>query len=117
MSLIEYVGSKKIEYTYDASDTRISKTVGNNTTYYTHGVNGNAEMETIVGASTTSRYYIWGLDHLGLIQSSARYYYLKDHLGSVRMIIDKNGKVKAYDDYYPYGLSDAWSQSQHGDGG
>ncbi len=88
-----------------ASGTRISKTVGNNTTYYTHGASGNSEMETIVGSSsTTNRYYIWGLDHLGLIQSSARYYYIKDHLGSVRMIIDKNGKVKAYDDYYPFGL-------------
>ncbi len=114
MPLIEYNGNKKLEYTYDANGTRISKTVGSNTTYYTKGSSGNNEMETIVSASsTTNRYYIWGLsagggslsgDHLGLIQSSARYYYLKDHLGSVRMIIDKNGKVKAYDDYYPYGL-------------
>ncbi len=61
-------------------------------------------METIIGSSsTTNRYYIWGLDHLGLIQSSARYYYLKDHLGSIRMTINKNGKVVSYNDYYPYG--------------
>ncbi len=114
MPLAEYKGNTRYDYTYDANGTRIAKTVGSNTTYYTKGSSGNNEMETIVGASsTTNRYYIWGLsagggslsgDHLGLIQSSARYYYLKDHLGSVRMIIDKNGKLKAYDDYYPYGL-------------
>ncbi len=105
MPLVEYNGNTRYDYVYDANETRVSKKVGTNTTYYTQGASGNAEMETIVGtSSTTNRYYIWGLDHIGLIQSSARYYYIKDHLGSVRMIIDKNGKVKAFDDYYPYGL-------------
>ncbi len=103
MPLIEYKGNQKLEYTYDANGTRISKTVGKNNTYYTTGVTGNSEMETIVGASTTSRYYIWGLDHLGHITSAMHYYYLKDHLGSIRMTINKNGKVVSYNDYYPYG--------------
>ncbi len=103
MPLAEYKGNTRYDYTYDANGTRISKTVGKNTTYYTHGVSGNAEMETIVGASTTSRYYIWGLDHLGHITASMHYYYLKDHLGSIRMTINKNGKVVSYNDYYPYG--------------
>ncbi len=104
MPLIEYKGNQKLEYTYNANGTRISKTVGKNTTYYTHGVSGNAEMETIIGtSSTTSRYYIWGLDHLGHITASMHYYYLKDHLGSIRMTINKNGKVVSYNDYYPYG--------------
>ncbi len=104
MPLAEYKGNTRYDYVYDANGTRISKTVGKNTTYYTQGVSGNAEMETIVGASTTSRYYIWGLDHLGHITSAMHYYYLKDHLGSIRMTVNKNGKVVSYDDYYPYGL-------------
>ncbi len=104
MPLIEYKGNQKLDYTYDANGTRISKTVGKNTTYYTHGVSGNAEMETIIGtSSTTSRYYIWGLDHLGHITSAMHYYYLKDHLGSIRMTVNNNGKVVSYNDYYPYG--------------
>ncbi len=104
MPLAEYKGNTRYDYTYDANGTRISKTIGKNTTYYTHGVSGNAEMETIIGtSSTTSRYYIWGLDHLGHITSAMHYYYLKDHLGSIRMTVNKNGKVVSYNDYYPYG--------------
>jgi RHS repeat-associated protein len=34
----------------------------------------------------------------------AKKYYLKDHLGNIRVTIDANGVVKAYDDYYPFGL-------------
>ena len=33
-----------------------------------------------------------------------KHYYLKDHLGSVRVTIDQTGSVKSYDDYYPFGL-------------
>ena len=32
------------------------------------------------------------------------YYYLRDHLGSVRVIIDSLGRVKERNDYYPFGL-------------
>ncbi|MEW6196681.1 MAG: RHS repeat-associated core domain-containing protein [Bacteroidota bacterium] len=32
-----------------------------------------------------------------------RYYYLKDHLGSVRCVVDNNGSVVSAQDYYPYG--------------
>ncbi len=33
-----------------------------------------------------------------------RYYYLKDHLGSVRVVVNDNKEVKDYADYYPFGL-------------
>ena len=33
-----------------------------------------------------------------------RYYYLADHLGSVRATVNENGDVVGYDDYYPFGL-------------
>ena len=36
-------------------------------------------------------------------QAATRYYYLKDHLGSVKMTVDTSGTVVGYDDYYPYG--------------
>jgi RHS repeat-associated protein len=31
-------------------------------------------------------------------------YFLKDHLGSIRVTIDENANVLGYDDFYPYGL-------------
>ena len=34
-----------------------------------------------------------------------RYYYLKDHLGSTKMMVDASGTVASYDDYYPFGLT------------
>ena len=33
-----------------------------------------------------------------------RHFYLKDHLGSVRVTVDEEGEPIGYDDYYPYGL-------------
>ena len=32
------------------------------------------------------------------------YYYLKDHLGSIRAVIDSAGNVCERNDYYPFGL-------------
>lgn len=33
------------------------------------------------------------------------HYYLKDHLGDVKMIVNLSGKVVSYNDYYPFGLT------------
>jgi len=34
----------------------------------------------------------------------SKLYYLKDHLGNIRVTVDQAGVVKGYDDYYPFGL-------------
>ena len=33
-----------------------------------------------------------------------KYFYLKDHLGNIRVTVDENGEVKGYNDYYQFGL-------------
>ena len=33
-----------------------------------------------------------------------KYFYLKDHLGNIRVTVDEDGDVKGCDDYYPFGL-------------
>jgi len=38
------------------------------------------------------------------VLSFKRYYYLKDHLGSIRATVDQNGEVVSYDDYDPWGM-------------
>jgi RHS repeat-associated protein len=40
----------------------------------------------------------------GTFTAYDRYYYLKDHLGSIRVTLKDNGSVAGYDDYYPFGL-------------
>ncbi|WP_020404499.1 RHS repeat-associated core domain-containing protein [Gracilimonas tropica] len=37
-------------------------------------------------------------------RSQQRYFYVKDHLGSVRVTVDEEGEPLGYDDYYPFGL-------------
>ena len=38
-------------------------------------------------------------------RSDTRYYFLKDHLGSVRVTVDVSGNVTSYDDFYPFGMT------------
>ncbi len=51
---------------------------------------------------------IWGNDLIGQVNltptSLNRYYYLKDHLGSIRATVDGTGTVTSYDEYYPFGM-------------
>jgi uncharacterized protein RhaS with RHS repeats len=50
-----------------------------------------------------------GNDNLGQVKVvnnsvTGRYYYLKDHLGNIKVTVDGSGNVVGYDDYYPYGM-------------
>ena len=38
-------------------------------------------------------------------EHKGRKYFVKDHLGSVRTTVNRDGNVLGYDDYYPFGLS------------
>ena len=33
-----------------------------------------------------------------------RFYYLKDHLGSIRVVVNETGEIVSSDDYYPFGM-------------
>ncbi len=41
---------------------------------------------------------------LTLTEESKRFYYVKDHLGSIRAVVNETGDVVSYADYYPFGL-------------
>jgi len=41
---------------------------------------------------------------VGLNPGRKRYYYVSDHLGSVRATVNEGGEVVSRDDYYPFGL-------------
>jgi RHS repeat-associated protein len=48
------------------------------------------------------------MDGIGQVKRNGttltRYYYLKDHIGSIKMIVNANGSVDSYNDYYPFGM-------------
>lgn len=63
----------------------------------------------VQGTSVNTTYNILASgDNIGQIRiangTSSHYYYLKDHLGSIRVTVNSNGNVDSYNDYYPFGL-------------
>ena len=48
---------------------------------------------------------IAGGEIIGNLAGGERRYFVKDHLGSVRTTVDRNGNVVGHDDYYPFGLA------------
>ena len=46
-----------------------------------------------------------GGEVIGNLDGTERRYFLKDHVGSVRTTVDRNGNVVGHDDYCPFGLA------------
>ena len=69
--------------------------------YYIRDVSGK-EIAIYSGSSLT-QWNIWGLDNVGKINAdTTRNYYLKDHLGSIRVVLNSTNTVISAQDY------DAW---------
>ena len=71
-----------------------------NNEFYVKGADGK-DLATYQG-SELEDWYVWGNDLAGKIRKDKPYYYYKDHLGSVRSIVNENAKIVAAFDY------DAW---------
>lgn len=117
-----------IYYQYDESGNRIRKTIYN---YVGAGSNpdtppigdigGNDDWEQIMDeiysrgvdgkelaiyqSGNLVQWNVWGSDNIGKINSDgSKHYYLKDHLGSVRAVIDENTDVVSAQDYDAWGF-------------
>ena len=94
------------QYAYDGNGVRVQKTVGSVYTWYVGGRDPKTE---IVYSNSTSNptYNIWAAENVGQVSRNGstltRYYYLKDHLGNIRMTVNSSGDVDGYADYYPFG--------------
>jgi YD repeat-containing protein len=92
-------------YYYNHNGNRVRKHVGGSSEYFINGVDGRTEVVTNVNGSWAT-YNLYGLDQIGQIRRSGstwnRFYFLKDHLGSVRVTVNASGNVVSYDDYYPF---------------
>jgi RHS repeat-associated protein len=97
---------QELRYYYDVEGRRIRKDAGI-TEYYVNSPEGNTEA-VVKSDITQATHNIWGLDNLGQVKRSgsswSRYYYLKDHLGTVKMTVDGTGTVVGWDDFYPFGM-------------
>jgi len=94
------------DYAYDHEGNRVRTYNGIKTNYYINGIDGRTEVVTDK-TSSWATYNLYGLDLIGQIRREGstwnRYYFLKDHLGSIRVTVNASGNVVAYDDYYPFG--------------
>ena len=89
-------------YLMDPDRRRVKKTVGTATTYYLRGPGGSVLAE-YTGQSPSARYVYAGSRRIARIAGSSASYYLADHLGSTRSLVDGVGAVTAAYDYWPYG--------------
>jgi RHS repeat-associated protein len=128
--LIEYSNTASLSYTlwtryyYDEAGNRIRKYVlktdfGNspppedwenpgsawsviNNEYYVRDVNGKEI--AIYNGSELSQWNVYGLDNVGKINPDrSRNFYIKDHLGSVRVMLDENRNIVSSQDYDCWG--------------
>ena len=93
---------------------RVKKTVGTAVTYYLRGAGGTVLVE-YNGQEISARYVYAGTRRIARVASSGTRYYLTDHLGSTRSLLDEEGTVTAAYDYWPYGkvLATTGAESTH----
>lgn len=107
VSIYKTSGERQV-YSYDINGNRVRKLVeGGSDTYYFNNARGKTEVVDLVPYGYNITYNIWGTDLIGQVRITSglanRYYYLKDHLGSIRVTVNSSGTVVGYDDYYPFG--------------
>ena len=91
-----------ITYRYNAAGQRIYKQVGNlpGEHYIMDG-----DRLVAVWQDSLQSWQMYGNALIGRISATGeKYYYLKDHLGSIRSVIKADGSVMESHDYYPFGL-------------
>lgn len=68
---------------------------------------GKTEVVKPAASGSNYTYNTWGLDNIGQIKIvnsvDTKYFYLKDHLGKIKMTLNTSSSILGYDDYYPFG--------------
>ena len=112
MPVSEYLTSgTQLIYENDVNGNRVRNTIsGISDNFYFNGADGKTEAVCLAPYSDNLTYNIPGAggDNIGQVKvvgaNPTRYYYLKDHLGSIKMTVDATERVQGYNDYYPYGM-------------
>lgn len=98
--------SGTINYKYDDAGNRVIKDVGATDEYYFHDQTGKQVAIYDISSNALKQVNLFGGNGLiGYVNKSSdeRFYYVKDHLGSVRLTIDENSEIVSAKDYFAYG--------------
>ncbi len=98
-------------YNYDDGGNRLAKKVGSTWEYYLHDQTGRELAVIDVNTGKLKQVNLFGNDQIGSVDitwgaDSATYnkqYYIKDHLGSIRIAKSSSGSILSARNYYPYG--------------
>jgi RHS repeat-associated protein len=95
------ISAPGVSFDYDAEGRRVKKSDG---TLYWYGAGGDVLQETGLSQTPTSEYVFFGGKRVSRRDAAGNlYFYLDDHLGTTRQIVQSNG-TPCYDaDYDPYG--------------
>lgn len=94
---VEFENGNSISYLYDANGTKLRAThvIGKDTTVTDYC--GNVIYENGVPSTLLTQYgYI-------SLSDNKYHYFLQDHQGNTRVVVDEDGKVEEVNDYYPFG--------------
>ena len=102
------VNGTTVYYKYNAEGQRIEKRVGSNVTKYVYNPEGHLIAELNSSNNITKENIINSNgETIGMEVNGSKKYYLKDHLGNIRVTIKDNAgtaEVVAAQDYYPFGM-------------
>ncbi len=97
-------GHRRAAYTMDPDRRRVKKKAGAATTYYLRGTGGSVLAEYDGSQALSARYVYAGTRRIARVAPDGGHsYYVADHLGSTRSLVDETGAVTAAYDYWPYG--------------
>ncbi|MGJ1409051.1 RHS repeat domain-containing protein [Sphingobacterium thalpophilum] len=89
-------GSNSLIYSYDANGRKLSKTLGSAVTDYVDGIQYENGVLKFIQTEEGR-----------ILPNGSSYiyeYFLKDHLGNTRAVVDHSGTIKQIQDYYPFGM-------------
>lgn len=99
------VNQGEVSYQFDGEGCLIARTVRGETTTFTP--DPTTDIWRPLASTTGGKkhcFYMWeGRTPLGMIEDGRATFYLEDHLGSARCLVDATGKVVARQDYSPFG--------------
>ncbi|WP_343540187.1 DUF6443 domain-containing protein, partial [Sphingobacterium thalpophilum] len=89
-------GAENLVYSYDANGRKLSKTLGSAVTDYVDGIQYENGVLKFIQTEEGR-----------ILPNGSSYiyeYFLKDHLGNTRAVVDHSGTIKQIQDYYPFGM-------------
>ncbi|MCW8309651.1 RHS repeat-associated core domain-containing protein, partial [Sphingobacterium sp. InxBP1] len=89
-------GAENLVYSYDANGRKLTKTMGSAVTDYVDGIQYENGVLKFIQTEEGR-----------ILPNGSSYiyeYFLKDHLGNTRAVVDHSGTIKQIQDYYPFGM-------------